>query len=496
MNERMNESKYLLLVTSIAIVSFYVVDVASLGYTGVILSLGLFAFLCALALFDLTRAYIIFWIICALAPEFPRGILDLYGSLSKGDVSYNVISSVKVGPLTLTNYFVFFCSAAALAKVSYFPTQSFAVFGAIFVLFVIALLATIMDLGGRSQISIGHMITASKYYIFFMVFAFVSMVLTISDSGFRRLRGYIFFAIALLPPVLGFRAILFVLHDYYMKIPSLDLMTHPIVTICALYFYVFRREPQFDSYKNPLIFALALLSLVTTSRSVMAIIVISIGIMPIFALFTPMAMGATRKFIRMMLYMIFSVGVMLFSISQVNERLYEFILWKASDFSVSSSAPPSGSALVRKHELINVVESLGNNPFSTIFGKGFGSEFQFDHSPPPLSEALDEKSFSLVEINTGVFYNPHTFLATLLLRYGVLGIFFYVAVSVSAFWLMRKKCLPLAFLSLLMIYNYYFRFEYQLMMVLMLYVGMAWKRYPGSSQAIALRDKLPYLDEK
>jgi hypothetical protein len=433
-------------------------------------------FLCVYSTFFLAKSILFFWFTCVLLPEFPRSILDLYASLNLGDVQYNVISSVKLGPLTLTNIFIFYFLFIAMLKVK--RIEGYAVFTIPFLLliFCISLMSTILDLQERTFFSFPQLITSSKYYIFTLVFSLISILVLNEKSNKVIVVDLLARLIALIPPILGLRAVFFIISDFALKNPSLDLMTQPLLSICAMYFYVLTKNKHFSIYSNPLVFSLVLISLLTTSRSVMAIVLFSMFCLLIIVFITKSKgedkLNGLKKYSRIVAYLFITLSAFLVSISITNERLYEFVKWKASEFTLDSNSTPSGSALVRKHEIINIANDADKNLYVLLFGKGFGSHFNFEYSPPPLNETLDEKSFSLNEIENGEYYNPHTFIATLLLRFGVLGLGVYLLIPILTSMFFFKKSIPLAFLSLLLIYNYYFRFEFQLLMVLMFYMAL------------------------
>ncbi len=470
------KNNFFILIFTPAFFSYLIIDFFSLNYSGVIISILIFIFLSVYSTFYLARSILFFWFTCVLFPEFPRSILDLYVSLNIGDVEYNVISSVKFGPLTLTNIFIFYFLFIAILKVKRVHRYAVLTIPFLLLMFSISLMSTILDLQDRTFFSFPQLITSSKYYIFTLVFSLISILVLNENSNKAIVVDLLARLIALIPPILGLRAVFFIVSDFALKKPSLDLMTQPLLSICAMYFYVFTRNKHFTIYSNPLIFSLVLISLLTTSRSVMAIVLLSLFflLMLVFLIKSKVddKLSSLKKCGRIVIYLSVTLLTLLVSISITNERLYDFIMWKASEFTFDSNSTPSGSALVRKHEIINIANDANKNLYVLLFGKGFGSHFNFEYSPPPLNEKLDEKSFPLKEIENGEYYNPHTFIATLLLRFGILGLGLYLLIPIFTSILFMRKSIPLAILCVLLIYNYYFRFEFQLLMVLMFYMAL------------------------
>jgi hypothetical protein len=161
----------------------------------------------------------------------------------------------------------------------------------------------------------------------------------------------------------------------------------------------------------------------------------------------------------------------------VNPTLFEFFAWKASDLKIVDAGEISDSGKVRVYELKNIVSRMLNDPIVALFGKGFGGSYNFKDYPLPVTERLDLKSYSQEELNREIYYNSHSFLASTLLKYGVIGLFIYLMIPIvtaikSKFDSRQTKLhTMIGVLSILLIYNYYWRIE--LMILMGMFFGMA-----------------------
>ncbi len=113
----------------------------------------------------------------------------------------------------------------------------------------------------------------------------------------------------------------------------------------------------------------------------------------------------------------------------------DYAVWKFSqslnviNFSGSSSGSDwysnlDHSTLYRIDEPANIFIEYSEKPFYSIFGKGFGGTIR--HHTTLLSWETDAGAFSDDQIKIGAYYQMHESLSVLLLRHGILGLFFFL----------------------------------------------------------------------
>jgi hypothetical protein len=234
----------------------------------------------------------------------------------------------------------------------------------------------------------------------------------------------------LLPMILGVRAILALVFDFMNGQINLDLGTRGLFSACVVAYILYTgKSGWYESFPCRI---LLYMNLITTSRSELAleVLLISVGLM----------VGAVRhgRFVsRIGLELVGLLSVALAVISVINPRLIDFMYWKASEFVPGQEL--SGSGKVRVEEIRNIWHAITQNPFSFLFGNGFGAHFKFDPYPFPSNELLDSMSYSDDQLAAGNYYGPHTPLGYMLLKFGIIGLAVYIWIPIRiVVWLWRR----------------------------------------------------------
>jgi len=102
-----------------------------------------------------------------------------------------------------------------------------------------------------------------------------------------------------------------------------------------------------------------------------------------------------------------------------------------SFFGGNSLYSVDASPQVRLLELLNIAHTYAKAPLFAMFGGGWGGCFSDEAYPYPIS-ALGPGSYSLDQISTHIFYSPHESFNYVLLKYGLIGVFFWVLVIIKA----------------------------------------------------------------
>ena len=155
-----------------------------------------------------------------------------------------------------------------------------------------------------------------------------------------------------------------------------------------------------------------------------------------------------------------------------NERMFNFFMWKFNVFQefFNDDVAISGSGKVRFLELANVFELINDTFYELFFGRGFAGTYHFLNYPIDNVGVIDLKSYSKVQLDSGVYYTAHSFFTTILLKYGIFGLFIYllIPIKIFLFFVLKKRHLFIAIFSIVLIYLYYSRIEYMLLMGLFL----------------------------
>lgn len=448
---------YILLST----LSYVWVEFFSSSQVGIVLSIVV---LISLTFYFLNggRNYIFYvLLIVFLIPEYPRDILFSYDDLSSGDRIYNTFNSVKIGGLTTLQILLIGCGFLSLLL--YKRAKVFNVYFLIFICSLFCLLF-IRTLVNNEYVNLSAFITNIKLYIIGFFF-----LLTLGKFDVDIIKRNLKLFLRVYPVLAGFRIPLFLGGDLLMGIDlSFDFFTHPIVSaICFIYVITQGYSQDFKHSSYRLFFYL---SLISSSRAVMAI---SFLLIVLGFLFKGAGKVKARFFFEVVPLLISLVVV----IGQVSPAFYNFLAWKVSEFNFLDEKEMSGSGRVRQYEIVNILAGDGASLGNIVFGRGASGSFNFDSFPIPIKEQLDSKSFTPNEVESNAYLFPHSFIASNLLRGGVVLLIIYVFVHVFLSYSFYKRGeFAFSVLSIVLIYNSYVRIEYFLFFVCIASIHLFEKR--------------------
>jgi len=438
----------------LSILSFFYIDYIASTSWGIIISLVLFTLFSWISLKNLSFGIVLSLFYAITTMEFPRDILDTYEALQSGnDVYYNVINTVKIGPFTLLVYLFFLNTALVLYKRrgKIVNEQFFLI--TFSTMFLIAISSTYLDvLKSQNIFYVGLLITNIKWFLFILM-GYVQGYYIYKNNYLKILLRYFY----LLPIFFGFRNILFLVNDFINITPKLDLMNQAYLSLIILIYIIIKGN--WGIYKNLFYRILLFISLLNFSRAFLVMFVLGVVISYFWK-----AHEKIRFNFSLMINIILIVGLMLFGLYIVNERLFDFLLWKLNVFDAifSSDGEMSGSGKIRTLELANVWYILSQNTYDVFFGKGFFATYNFEAFPLSNIGVIDLKSYSADQLNSGIYYSTHSFLSSVLLKYGTIGLFLYVLLPLYLAFIFykQKQNLILILIPIILIYSYYWRIEF------------------------------------
>lgn len=446
----------------LSFLSYTWVTFFSSGYLGVVFSV--------VALFSLVFYMIkggqhyIFYVllIVFLIPEYPRDILFAYDDLSSGLRTYNTFNSVKIGGATTLQILII--GSGVISLLFYNKSKVFNVYLLIFyfLLFSVVFYRTLVN---NDYISHSAIITNLKLYILGFFF-----LITIKRFDINLIKRNLSLFLRVYPILAGFRVPLFMGGDFLMGSElSFDFFTHPIISaICFIYAITQGCKKDFKHKSYRLCFYL---SLISASRAVIAI--------SFFLILLSFLFGSARKIkLRFAFEVVPLLILLVVAIGQVSPAFYKFLAWKVSEFNVLDDTEMSGSGRVRQYEIKNILAGDGASLGNVILGRGASGSFNFDDYPIPIKDKLDSKSFSINEIETNNYLFPHSFIASNLLRGGVLLLIIYLFVHLYiSYYLLNRGEIAFSVLSIILIYNSYVRIEYFLLFVCVAAIVIFEKRH-------------------
>ncbi|WP_103866240.1 hypothetical protein [Aquimarina sp. I32.4] len=451
----------------IALFTFLYVDFWSHSWLGILVSVLLFIVFSTISLLDLSKGIIITLLYSLLIIEFPRDILDVYSALQvENTIQYNVLNTVKIGPFTLFVYLVFFNAFMVLLK-SKKLKLNFLCLVLLAILLLIGLSSMLRIFLLQGYLHYPNLIITDIKFILFVLAGMIQGSYLFRKNKIDQLLG----VIMIVPAIIGLRSIFFLFSDILAHKSNLDLMTNPYLSLGVLTVLLIKGD--WGIYKNWVLRILLLLSLLNPSR----------GFFVLAFLFVFCALS--WKFYRkipfnssFIIQAVLIIGLVFIGIFIFNERLYNFFIWKLNVFSelFNEKVDTSGSGKVRYLELSNVVTGLSQSLYETLFGKGFAATYDFSHHPIRNVGVIDLKSYSKDQLTSGVYYTTHSFITGILLKYGLSGLFIYLFLPfrIILFYLRKRKYLLFVILPVLLIYSYYSRIEFMLLIGIL--IGSIQKR--------------------
>lgn len=188
------------------------------------------------------------------------------------------------------------------------------------------------------------------------------------------------------------------------------------------------------------------INLFTTSRGDIMLVLIAVGLF----IFTKKKFPA-KFFVVAGL----SIGIILGLTLYTVPFLLDFLLWKLSEIELFGGER-SGSSVVRSTELANILCYGGKDFWRLMVGSGIYGDYYFDCVNLPAEIELDEKSFSPLELQNRSLVSTHNVISTLLLRFGLIGLFFNLILMSYPLISGRNYYFPKLGLVIVFLFNIYY----------------------------------------
>ena len=411
-----------------SIFSVFYIDYFAKTSLGSFISIILFLLLVISAFYSPLRSFKYFIILFATIPSYPRNILDVYDGLQiTGDVSYNTLTSVPLAGVSLIQWLTAFyilcwiyliCKSRVRINVTYIVV--------IFFLIIFPLVISVFHLLKEPEtFLIREIVTAIRFPLYLLLGILFGLLYKNQPRVIRDFLVETIFAISI---IYCARVPFFLILSLFEATPSLELgvVAHiPYAVIFSLLLLHIKNK------KIKWIIVVLCFSVLSPSRSQIFLLFLCIFI------YLTVSKFSIEK-VKFIFGIIFSCCLLLAIVSYFNERLYEFFLWKLSEFSFSSDGI-SASGLVRVYEFLNISDAYRSDFFGFLFGKGLSGYFTYDVYPYPFPELLDLKSYQDFELQLERYYHPHFFTNVLLLKFGLIGLIFYVLFIFKYFFMCKKK---------------------------------------------------------
>lgn len=448
--------KYFSYIVILAMLSFIYIDYLSISSFGSLFSFVLFFIFIFISIKNLSLGILICIFYSIVVLEFPRDILDVYDALQlSNEMSFNVLNTVKISPFTLLVYLFFFNTILALYKMKFKIKNNRTLFLILGLMLFFAFISTLITLFVDGTIDFPSLIITNSKWFQFILIGYILGTYLYKQNQIKKFIDWLY----LLPIFFGLRNIFFIGNDFITASPKLDLMNQPYLSLIVLVYIVIKKD--WGIYNNHLYKILLFISLLNFSRGFIVIMVISL-LLILFITF--------YKKIRFNLLFIFNI-IILFSIPifvlyLFNDRLFDFLLWKINIFNelTNSDIELSGSGKVRIIEMQNILYIFSENIYQLFFGKGFFATYNFQAFPLNDVGIIDLKSYSNDQLSSGVYYSTHSFISSTLLKYGLLGLVFYMIIPLYvSYKLYVQKChLILILIPIILIPSYFWRIEFML----------------------------------
>ena len=461
----------LIYILSLAIISFIYVDYIAALPLGNTISLIIFTIFIFISIRNLSLGIILSLFYGITTMEYPRDILDVYSALQvTNTVSYNVMNTITIGPLSLLVYLFFINTFLALYRLKMIIYYEKIFLPIMLSILLIAFISTFLNLLKVHDIfSYGLLITNIKWFLFIFM-GYVQGYYIYKKNYINTMLQWFY----LLPIFFGLRNMMFLTNDMVNMAPKLDLMNQAYLSLVVLIYIIVKGK--WGIYENIFYRLLLFISLLNFSRAFLVFFAFSIMIAYFWK-----AHEKIRFNISLIVNLSIIMGLLVLGLYLYNERLFNFLLWKLNVFDAlfSSSGEMSGSGKVRTLELQNVWYILSQSLYEFLFGKGFFATYTLEAFPLTNIGVIDLKSYSMDQLNSGIYYATHSFSSSMLLKYGIVGLSIYISLPLYlAYKLYRQnQNLILILIPIILIYSYYWRIEFALLIGLLFGISTKKKKY-------------------
>lgn len=411
-----------------SIFSVFYIDYLAKTSLGSFISIILFFLLIVSAFYFPLKSFKYFIILYATIPSVPRNILDVYDSLQiTGDVSYNTLTSLPLAGISLIQYLTAFYIIYwiyLIGKNRIKITTTYVVITFFLIIFPLVI-SVFYLLKEPETFLIREIVTAMRFPLYLTLGILFCLLYKNRPMVIRNFLIETVFAISIIYCV---RVPFFLILTLFESTPSLEFGVVPGIPYAVIFSLLLL---HIKNNKIRWIIVVLCFSILSPSRGQIFNFFFNIFIYLIVANFS-------IKKIKFVFGIIFSGFLLLTITSFFNERMYEFFLWKLSEFSFSSDRL-SASGLVRVYEFLNIFDAYRSDFGGWLFGKGLSGYFTYDAYPYPFPELLDLKSYSASELQSELYYHPHFFTSFLWLKFGLIGLIFYVLFIFKFFFMCKKQ---------------------------------------------------------
>jgi len=440
--------KTIILILLFALLSGYFIDNFSSSIIGYYVSLIIFVTIVSCIFINLKIAYFLFIVFSLASPRFSRElVLQIIASdNSSVDIFYSFHSVSLVGfslsSLTIMIFGFYSIFKICLTAARFSPKITIHI-SAILLVLLILIVSTFINtiVGGffdfRAVIS-----DLRLYLIALCAICFTHYM--VSLLGVNYIMKITFRAILVSTVIIGVRTIVFMISDYLNMTVKLEFSTEPYSSYAVMFAVLMSKLPHFKKFVLVFISFLASISM---KRLDMAMFVACVLIMLLSFLVTRSRrdLNHSRQSFVLMLIIISAI---LFLIAIYLPKSFNFLTYKLSFFTQElwGESAMSGSASVRKYELVNIWSKNNNNIWAIFFGQGLGGYFDFTKTGYPI--ALGVSDFSRTELISNMYQKPHSFLNFMLLKGGLFLLFSYCAIFFVSIYLSLRKLSVRRFLEL------------------------------------------------
>ena len=396
---------------------------------GAVISIVVAVLVVAIALFNFGFGLLAAFFVLFTFPTYPRDILDIYSALQDThQIDFYSIKYMKVAGFSAAQWMffsLFFISllrlllnggrinspaAASLLKLLFF--------------FITAIfLGTAISVMSGHDLYLREFISDLRFPILFIFGIFIAWSY-FSDAGdATRAIRHVVTLLVLLLIVSGMKTIMFIIDDKMQGAFKLSFASPIYVTFPFLLALIMtRRNMKISTPVFYLLFFMGALSSIPDGRGEMIVY-----FMVILLAFAMIWKKDRRKFAGFLLQVGFAAGIFAIVLSGLvvtNERLWNFITYKASFFTGEMlTGELSHSPLARVIEFKNIIASDASSLIGLLLGRGAGGYFTFRRYALPFEIGVAD--YSLFERTRGIFFHPHLPLNYWLLKGGALGMALY-----------------------------------------------------------------------
>lgn len=387
-----------------------------------------------------------------LCLEYPRDILTYTaGQVIALQYTYYTLNSQYLGPITLAQVILIVqLLIAGFTRKFIFSTQKFFTILSMFLISCFSFAANSMV--HPEYISSGMVMSDLKFYIF----AFIAFFAASSFRGKEVLQSFSK-TLFICTIIAGYRVLAFLVLDVISSSIKMDFQPLSYLALGFILYAIYTNNERI--LKDKFLKLGLYLNLISTSRSFYLILLISFIVIILISKKLRPALIFIRDFL--LLFVIVLLILFLYSTS-----MYNFIMWKLAAFDelVNNNLPGSGK--VRVLELKNIMAENFEHISWLLFGRGLGGSYRFDHYPiSSVGTTLFSDSYAAAYITSGYFPSVHSFLSYQLLKNGIVGLALYLYFPLSICTkLKNNRFFSVLFVVILLIYSYYWRPEYILIM--------------------------------